>query len=641
MKRTNAPPIPEGLRIVLNGKQEWKDVMQVFEDAGWRWLSGKKPFDRNTCEYESIETGKDKKIAYCIGRPIDTVMTAAQFLQQYQGTIEYEVGDWVVITGGYSNMYNGQLYQIKGYDGAHWWVKTKDYNQCFLDKTRIRPATPEEIASVTKVVPKDPDVYIWDGDVLPDEYWVENPWFGKDKTEFVSLFNGMRKGNNVGGASRWYRVKDSKYQESTDWVSSNTDLPIVPYKLWKSILEQPDPQAEPVIERMFKKGDRIKVVRGSYEGCLGVIADVGLGSIYLANLDSGDKYVVLFSGETGTNVDIVHYKDEPAVSVMEKPQYHIDNVKGRRIAINCTTKELYTTVVELCDRTTNGKMMRSKTKGWEDYNEKVCVDISSYPGYADIDWCESASYKIITAEEFLRDNGIVLPAVSKWSIVTTDGVRVYEGGEIWWIKPDGQTYSFSCTGGRSTKLLKVNEEDIRKGYIPFSTFEAAEEYISKQKQPAGRKWKVGEKYCIPGDNSGGWYIREYTKALYKVETSEGLKDYKYEAREIDDYVNSGHWIRDHRGWAKTSKEKNDNQTNNQTKNNDKNNQQPQQDSCISNSNNQSSRYSVTALDLRTDQETISTGSRSTGTSLRCTGQPELFAVQHSSYPKGSGYCEEV
>lgn len=552
MKRTNAPPIPEGLRIELYGEQEWKAVMQVFEDAGWLWINGDKPtvstnYYKNTLPI--IITKSDKKIARGATIRPDQ-LTAAQFLQQYQGTIEYEAGDWVVLINDgcfYDHTQRkGDIVQILQNDNAtyHWEYKTtKGFIGCpGLINTYIRPATPEEIESVTKPHIKKPEPYIWDGDVLPDEYWVENPWPGIKNTEFVQLFNKMREGNCISGRERWYRVKDSKLLDSHRYSHVDTELPIVSYELWKSILEQPASEVELVKERMFKKGDRIKVVKGIYEGCLGVISDVGLGSLYWADLDSGDKYVVLFSGETGTSVDMVHYVDEPAVP--------------------------------------------------------------------------------------------------KWSIVTTDGVTVYSDTEIWSIdkQVDNKITSW--------KIDHSYTHRNKDRFILFSTFEAAEEYISKQRQLAGRKWKVGDRYCNPVDvysapdipNTEGWYIRQLSKDTYKAETVDGedkMGRYSYTVKEIDDYINRRVWVP-----YIEKKEKNDNQTNNQTTNNDKDNkQQSQQDSCISNIEN--SRYPGTTLDLRADQETISTGSRSTGTSLRCTGQPELFASKYSSYPKGSGYCEEV
>jgi hypothetical protein len=221
---------------------------------------------------------------------------------------------------------------------------------------------------------------------------------------------------------------------------------------------------------------------------------------------------------------------------------------------------------------------------------------------------------------------------------------VYAGSSIWWAKQGIIENHWAEE--------KWAIENAKAGWFSFSTFEAAEEYISKQKQPAGRKWKVGDRYCNPADmaddvdipNTEGWYIRQVSRDNYKMETVDGedkMSRYSYTAKQIDNYIKRGDWIP-----YSENKEKEDNtiiskQTKNQTTNNGNNKQQSQQDSYSSNINNQSSGYSGTAFDLRADQETVSAGSRSTGTSLRCSGQSELFAVKHSGYPKGSGYCEEV
>jgi hypothetical protein len=477
MKRTNAPPIPRGLRIELNGEQEWTAVMQVFEDAGWVWLSGTKPHDKNTCEYASIETGKDKKIAYIAGRPITLELTAAQFLQQYQGTIEYEVGDWVVLLRSQGGDPAGTITQIIEVVDTSVDVKNVTRQPLSVEYAwsatidSIRPATPEEIASVTKVEPvavKKPEPYIWDGDVLPEEYWVENPWVGTPGTEFVQLFKKMDSTTSLSGDGTWYYVKNNKYYRSQE-KEPDTELPIVPYELWKQILITPD-------------------------------------------------------------------------------------------------------------------------------------------------------------------NQVKQPAVEKWSIVTTDGVKVYEGDIVWWLNPSGSWYG-NEKGDKVLYTDKENHKDHNK--LLFSTFEAAKEYISKQKQPAGRKWKVGDTFSYKNNGNRYTILEEKNDKVYVSTPSGGSVAYKsIQADEL--------WEKD---WIPYSenKEKDDNTTNNKTKNqttnNGNNKQQSQQDSYSSNINNQSS-YG-TSVNLRTDQETISTGSRSTGTSLRCSGQSELFAIKHSGYPKGSGYCEEV
>ena len=318
MKRTNAPPIPEGLRIELNGEQEWKDVMQVFEDARWLWLSGLKPHEKQTCSFKAIETTKDERITINASVPITTELTAAQFLQQYQGTIEYEVGDWVVLLRNQCGDPAGTITQITKVIGTSVDVKNVTRQPLSVEHVwsattdSIRPATPEEIASVTKVEPvavNKPELYIWDGDVLPDEYWVENP--DKISCEIAQYLKMLKGGGCWKGDGNWYKITPEEVIPTEK--KQEDDLPIVPYKLWKQILTTPDNQVEQpaVKERMFKKGDRVKVVKGIYEGCLGVV-DEGGDALYYVNLDSGDNRVILFSGEGGTGVEFVHYTEEPA-----------------------------------------------------------------------------------------------------------------------------------------------------------------------------------------------------------------------------------------------------------------------------------------------------------------------------------------
>ena len=396
MKRTNAPPIPEGLRIKLNGEQEWKDVMQVFEDAGWVWINGDKPTalveeyskDKEEMNMPVVITERFNQLSR--GSVHEDELTATEFLQQYQSTIEYEVGDWVVILKDQSGDPVGtitQVVHVEDFDSVYVKNITKPHSSipnwsAGVDK--IRPATPEEIASVTKVVPKDPDVYIWDGDVLPDEYWVENP--NRATCEVAKYLKMLPGGEHWNGNGRWYKIMPEDIESHKH--KGKDDLPIVSYELWKSILEQPNPQAE--------------------------------------------------------------------------------------------------------------------------------------------------------------------PAVPKWSIVTTDGVRVYEGDPSWWL--DKEVKEHRNKQYNPTKITKNHKGSVRAGYLLFSTFEAAEEYISKQKQSAGRRWKVGDRYCNPNDlecdrneqpNTVGWYIRQLSKDNYKVETADGkdrMRRYSYTAKNIDDYVNRRIWV---------------------------------------------------------------------------------------------------
>jgi hypothetical protein len=547
MKRTNAPPIPEGLRIELNGEQEWKDVMQVFEDAGWTWYSNHKPTDfveeYSKCNLSVIVTEQYNNITRG-SKTTEHHYTAAQFLQQYQGTIEYEVDDWVVLLKNQNGDPAGTITQVVKINSVDVNVKNVTRLSCNVETwsastDALRPATPEEIASVTKVEPvavNKPELYIWDGDVLPDEYRLQCPhptpgeWSELMEKAAKYTVDGS-KTKSYGDSLSWYKIENNTWDLSCgNW---GNDIPIVPYELWKQILTTPDNQVEQpaVKERMFKKGDRVKVVRGSYEGCIGTVDDMAVitDALYWVNLDSGDR-TPMFSGECGTGVDIVHYTEEPAVE--------------------------------------------------------------------------------------------------KWSIVTTDGVQVYEGDKCYWYHIVTNQLGFD---NGTPQEIRSTDIGIGTIWLLFSTFEAAEEYISKQKQPAGRKWKVGDRYCNPANmavdipNTEGWYIRQLSKDTYKMETVDGedkMSRYSYTARQIDNYIKTGDWIP-----YSENKEKDDNTTNNKTKNqttnNGNNKQQPQQDSYYSSISNNQSSYS-TSVNLRTDPETICPGERRTTAAVCLCGQPEYI-----------------
>lgn len=61
---------------------------------------------------------------------------------------DYKVGDLVYITKGYFDLSAGEIRPLEGFDGSHWWVKTKDYPKIYLDiGENFRHATKEEIAA--------------------------------------------------------------------------------------------------------------------------------------------------------------------------------------------------------------------------------------------------------------------------------------------------------------------------------------------------------------------------------------------------------------------------------------------------------------------------------------------------------------
>jgi len=64
---------------------------------------------------------------------------------------DFKVGDLVYITKGYFDVKEGDVRALDGFDGMHWWIKTKEYPKIFLDKDQnFRHATKEEIVVYEK-----------------------------------------------------------------------------------------------------------------------------------------------------------------------------------------------------------------------------------------------------------------------------------------------------------------------------------------------------------------------------------------------------------------------------------------------------------------------------------------------------------
>jgi hypothetical protein len=59
---------------------------------------------------------------------------------------DFKVGDLVYITKGYFDLKEGDVRALDGFDGMHWWIKTKEYPKIYLDADEnFRHATKEEI----------------------------------------------------------------------------------------------------------------------------------------------------------------------------------------------------------------------------------------------------------------------------------------------------------------------------------------------------------------------------------------------------------------------------------------------------------------------------------------------------------------
>jgi hypothetical protein len=104
---------------------------------------------------------------------------------------------------------------------------------------------------------------------------------------------------------------------------------------------------------------------------------------------------------------------------------------------------------------------------------------------------------------------------------------------------------------------ETSEEEKPDTDLPIVPYELWKQNVTtpdnQVEQPAGRTWKVGDRYCNPVGtykdidvpNTEGWYIRQLSKDTYKMETVDGedkMSRYSYTAKKIDDYVNRRIWV---------------------------------------------------------------------------------------------------
>lgn len=98
MKRITEP-IPEGLKVKLSTEQEWKDVLQILEDDGWRWYNIQKPTELlskySKGDRKGICTDESKEIGLWDGT--GDYISAQSFINTYSEKLLYKVGDVVVV----------------------------------------------------------------------------------------------------------------------------------------------------------------------------------------------------------------------------------------------------------------------------------------------------------------------------------------------------------------------------------------------------------------------------------------------------------------------------------------------------------------------------------------------------------------
>jgi transcription antitermination factor NusG len=298
----------------------------------------------------------------------------------------YEVGEWVtcVRNDKYGNPIGiywkeGTVFQIKQVSGDRKWESQCVYPNVGAAGTFskfVRPATAAEIATVVKDEWKT-------GDKLPAE-WLNT----------VTLYErqGAAKGVIHGKDSEYYQQDRTvqginegwaKVTDSSDWLKPKSNYPTYPGTTEKKV--------EPVVsERMYKVGDRVKIIKGKPAGQIGTVEELGVPGLYWIKTDAGER-LPLLSGEEGCSKEFELYKE---------------------------------------------------------------------------------------------------PVPEKWSIVTTDGVKVYEKAEVYWYHVASKSLGFE---GKIYGVQKHHEYSIGPTWLLFSTYEAAEEYRKKQcGETTDVQWACGD-----------------------------------------------------------------------------------------------------------------------------------------------------
>jgi hypothetical protein len=152
MERVQIRGLPKGTyQVQCKTKEGWMKLVQAFLPS-----CGSGGSDGNY--YQFTEDGKwnlsDNKFKGVEEVTYDDWKQAIESHIKRVG--DFKVGDLVYITKGYFDLKEGDVRALDGFDGMHWWIKTKEYPKIFLDKDEnFRHATKEEIAAYeNKTTPK-------------------------------------------------------------------------------------------------------------------------------------------------------------------------------------------------------------------------------------------------------------------------------------------------------------------------------------------------------------------------------------------------------------------------------------------------------------------------------------------------------
>jgi len=143
---------------------------------------------------------------------------------------DFKVGDLVYITKGYFDLKEGDVRALDGFDGTHWWIKTKEYPKIFLDKDEnFRHATPEEIPASVSVSASASNIMVTkDNAVIGLEvvrgrdwdYGNQDHFEGKPSVGTIAMGYGCFPSNKnsdwvrvqwKGGSTDSYEIEDGRY----------------------------------------------------------------------------------------------------------------------------------------------------------------------------------------------------------------------------------------------------------------------------------------------------------------------------------------------------------------------------------------------------------------------------------------------
>jgi len=225
--------------------------------------------------------------------------------------------------------------------------------------------------------------------VLPDEYWVENPWPGRSDdatTEFHKLAKKLDS-TSFYGTSKWYRWKKGKRDYGMT-VEPTDGLPILTYQNWKNLIEPP--------VKTYKVGDYVCLVEGAYGHYVGTT-----GRIIEVHSQKSIGIMVKNKGGTlflmGKQLRYATQAEIDAVQQLTVSEYTIDNIRGKKYAIHCSTQEEWDAVTKVLGYTWG------KYPSWDKHEENSAID-ANRDEYSRVSYYTSVHYTIIPASQFLLAN---------------------------------------------------------------------------------------------------------------------------------------------------------------------------------------------------------------------------------------------